>query len=232
MPTPAVVGASFTADTTAQLRDDLITFSYSFTNNGTQPLTGLSISDPLTTDLSCDATTADVGETVACSGTYQVTDASDSTVVSNAVFTAIDPADTVLTATTSVALVVRADPAMAITALIDAPVATVGSTVTVTYTVTNTGNVDIDDLKIRDLELGNAVCETEVLAPGESTTCRTSFELNMADITAGAIQLDSVATGDPALSDEPVVAELHEALPIDATLVPAVHLIFGHTLIF
>jgi plastocyanin len=51
------------------------------------------------------------------------------------------------------------------------PIVPVGSTVTWTYVVTNTGNVTLTAVTISDDKIANLDCPVVTLAPGESTTC-------------------------------------------------------------
>ena len=50
----------------------------------------------------------------------------------------------------------------------DAP----GEKITYTYTVTNSGNVTLHDVRLTDDRLAAVTCPDTVLAPGESMTCQ------------------------------------------------------------
>ena len=54
------------------------------------------------------------------------------------------------------------------------PVLKVGSTVTWTYVVTNTGDVTLTNVKVTDNKLGDISCPKNTLAAGESMTCTAS----------------------------------------------------------
>ncbi len=80
----------------------------------------------------------------------------------------------------------------------------VGSTVTWTYVVTNTGSADLDEISVSDDEIGPIACPQTTLAAGESMTCAavTGVALpgqyaNVATVT-GLTPLDEVVSdSDP-----------------------------------
>ena len=100
----------------------------------------------------------------------------------------------------------------------------VGDTVTYTYTVENTGNVDVADVTVTDAHSGDGTLsaitidmlantstnssddgadnDVDVLAPGDSVTFEATYTVTQADIDAAAdITNTATATGDPLVGD-------------------------------
>ncbi|MEU7025043.1 Ig-like domain repeat protein, partial [Streptomyces sp. NPDC046203] len=59
----------------------------------------------------------------------------------------------------------------------------VGDAVNYTYTVTNTGTTDLNEVAVTDDHVADVDCDAATLTPGESTTCHGSHTLTQADIT-------------------------------------------------
>jgi len=75
--------------------------------------------------------------------------------------------------------------------------------ITYTFTVTNTGNVTIDNITVTDDLLGGDITDqcvfpsdTGVLASGESATCEVQYTITQNNIDAGVIKNSATATGD------------------------------------
>lgn len=89
--------------------------------------------------------------------------------------------------------------------------AQVGETVSYSITVTNTGNVTIDNLGVIDpapaADAGSLSCSLPAsLAPGEFFTCTATHTVSQIDLIAGLIINTATATGDDP-QDNPVVDE-------------------------
>ena len=73
------------------------------------------------------------------------------------------------------------------------PMIPAGNTVTWTYVVTNTTNVDLTGITVTDSDIGPISCPVDTLAPGASTTCTATGVA-----TAGQYANEGTATGtDP-----------------------------------
>ena len=78
--------------------------------------------------------------------------------------------------------------------------AAAGDTVVYDFAVTNDGDLPVDGLAIDETafsgtgELGEIVCPVTELAVGESTTCQAPYEITQADVDAGGVSNEAVAT--------------------------------------
>jgi len=75
--------------------------------------------------------------------------------------------------------------------------------VTYTFTVTNTGNVAVHDIKVEDGSpaftgtngFPTVSCDATTLQPGDETTCAATYTLSQADINAGILKNKAKVTG-------------------------------------
>ncbi|MCH1864897.1 LPXTG cell wall anchor domain-containing protein, partial [Nocardioides sp. CFH 31398] len=201
---------------------DTIAYTFTVTNTGTVPVTGVEVRDPLLAseeiDVTCAATSLDPGTSTRCRAAtpYVVTTADEleGEVVNVARAAGSDPdGDEVLaepdSTTTPVSL-----PAPALAVEKSADVADVndsgltdaGDEVAYTFTVTNTGDVPVRDVAIDDDLLSSqqppisVTCADVTLAPGGSTDCTADapYVVTAADEDAGVLRNTATATGvDP-----------------------------------
>ncbi|MET8701711.1 hypothetical protein ABZW10_22995 [Kitasatospora sp. NPDC004723] len=99
----------------------------------------------------------------------------------------------------------------------------VGEQVRYDFTVTNTGNVTLKDVKVNETAftgtgtLSPVTCpaaEAASLAPGATMTCTATYTVTQADVDAGSIKNAATATGTPPRGEPPVS-------PPSETIVPA-----------
>jgi hypothetical protein len=185
-----------------------VTFTYEVTNNGNQPVTFTGINEtsfsgtgPL--DVSCpDAPIllAPAGATT-CSATYQVTaaDLSAGPITNLAEAVGTGPGGAPVTSPPARAHVDVAHLVLVKTA---SPVTVhAGTTVTYSFTVTNTGNVAVGQLRIREESftgsgsLSAITCPVTTLAAGAQTTCTARYTVTPRDADRGSIHNAAVALG-------------------------------------
>jgi hypothetical protein len=79
----------------------------------------------------------------------------------------------------------------------------VGTTVTFSYLVTNTGNVTLTDVHPTDTSFSGTgtpspiTCPVTTLAPGQHETCTDTYKLTQADVNARKVTNTATATGTP-----------------------------------
>lgn len=149
---------------------------------------GIYVVDPLTGDVEFTPAAAFFGTTTPVP--YRITDSSgqidDSTLTIDVTFVA----------TPGLSIVKSASPS-------EPSDFTLGTVVTYSFVVTNTGNVDIDDLEIaEDAFTGSgtlpvAVCPVTSLAPDAQTTCTTTYTITADDVAAGGVSNTASASGVP-----------------------------------
>jgi uncharacterized repeat protein (TIGR01451 family) len=193
---------------------DLVTFTFTVTNNGNVTLTDVSVDDQLAglSDIAFTFPGADgvltPGQSVTGTATYAITQADiDAGRVENlAIATGTPPAGGTTSSELADTLTpLEAAPALllakaAIVSLVRSP-AVVGDTITYNFTLTNTGNVTLTGVDIADQLPGlSAITPTwpgpeGVLAPGEVATATATYEITQADIDAGQVANSALAEG-------------------------------------
>lgn len=193
-----------------------VTFTVTVTNTGNTTLTGVAVTDPLADVLTCGTGKGDTsgltlapGATLTCTATHTVTqddiDAGSITDTATASSDTTKPVsdDAIATAATEAGLLL--DKRIATTPVPPVGGYTLGSVITWTIEVTNTGNVSITNIHVTDeaADLGDCAASAEVvleataslaldavlvdgeLTPGASFTCTATHTVTQADIDAG-----------------------------------------------
>ncbi len=194
---------------------ELVTYSFTATNTGNVTLTGVAIADAKEglSELSYGEWPAEVGvlapgQSVTATATYPLTqaDVDAGTVLNSATVTGTTPSGEDVTDEDPATVPV---PQLADIAIVkegslgEKPHAT-GDTVTYTITATNTGNVTLAGVEIRDekeglydFSYGEWPGEDGVLAPGESVTATVRYDLTEGDIEALEVRNTATAVGTP-----------------------------------
>ena len=211
---------------------DLITYTFVVTNNGTATLTTVTVEDPLpglsaigfvSSTENSPLGTLIPGESATYTATYTVTQEDldngqiDNTVTADSDQTSEVKDDETVTAdqVPSISLVKSALPQI---------YSAVGDVITYTFTVENTGNVTLTNVKIDDARLGisDLAVDPSTLAPGESGTATATYTITQDDIDDGEVENTATATGeDP--NDDPVTDEDDET--VTAEQVPSISLV-------
>ena len=216
---------------------DTISYAFSVTNTGNVTLTGVTVTDPLTST-TCPIGTLAPGQTdTTCSASHILTqaDVNAGSVFNKATVSSNDPdGDPVTdddTATTPL-------PKAASISLVKTPTlhtdvvppddrSDAGDTISYAFAVTNTGNVTLTDIKVTD-PLTNLSCTVGELAPGQTdTSCSTLYTLTQGDVNAGSVFNKATASGnDP--NGDPVSDDDTATVPLPKN--PLVLLVKGATL--
>ena len=163
------------------------------------------------------------GATDSCSATYTVTqaDMDNGSITDTATARGTPPNSNKQVCATSTATVIATQsPGISVVKTASVPaVSTVGQTVTYSFTITNTGNVTLDNVNVTDAQsppsLGSSVgpitCTTGAngdisLAPGATDTCSATYTVTQADLANNSIKDTATATGTPPNSTTPVTA--------------------------
>ncbi|MGF6835969.1 putative repeat protein (TIGR01451 family), partial [Paenarthrobacter sp. TE4293] len=195
---------------------DQITYTFTSTNTGNVPLTGVTINDPLAglsaLIYSWPGTPGTLlpGETVTAMATYAITQADiDAGHVANLATTTGNPptgppvtpppagTDTPLTPAPAMEFSKSADASD-----IQDP-SVVGDQITYTFTSTNTGNVSLTNVSINDPLAGLSALTYNwpgvagTLLPGQTVTATATYAITQADINAGHVANTATTTGTP-----------------------------------
>ena len=191
-----------------------LTYKFTVTNTGNVPLSAVTVSDAmLGLDKVACAPTLAVGETTSCPGltvpsyTVKDSDIARGVVTNAASSTARTAKGTTLTATGAAEIPTPATPGLALDKVgTDASgdgTAQHGEKLTYTFTVTNTGNVPLTNVKVTDSLLGldKATC-VATLAVGATTTCPglvvPAHTVGDADLAKGSVTNNASVTGTSA----------------------------------
>ena len=205
-----------------------VTYSYLVTNSGNVTLTSIAVTDPLPglSAVTCNTATLLPGASTSCTATYSTTqaDVDRGSVTNTGTAHGTPPrgppvtADSVVTVPAvqvpDINLVKTAEPESFSAA---------GTTITYSYTVTNTGNVTLDPVVVTDPMTGLSAisCPFTPLAPAAEETCTATYVTLQSDVDNGSITNTGTATGTPPTG--PVVTSDSPEI-IDAVQQPAIGL--------
>ncbi len=203
------------ATTTAAVTAVGQTIKYDFlvTNTGNVTLHTVKVTDTqsvtgetLATGPTCPSATLAPAKTETCTATYKVTqvDLDNGYVEDTAKVTAKTPATKTVSGTTSpLRTAVVRKPAIALAISVDpSSFSRVGTVLTYSFVVTNTGNVDLEPVVVSDPMPGLSAitCPATSLAPGMSETCTATYHVTAQDLATGSIQTTATATGTSAVA--------------------------------
>ncbi|MGI8616662.1 MAG: DUF7507 domain-containing protein [Actinomycetota bacterium] len=155
-----------------------ITYTITVTNTGNEPLVGVTVNDTLLGDITGDfdfdfSEPFPVGEVATAVVTY--TPGAEEDPVSNSVTAIGTGADSEVQATdTAVCTTDVSNPAIQIVKTVSEEIVPVGTTVTYTYVITNTGDVTLYDITVDDDIMGH-IGDIPILEPGQSVTLTKDF---------------------------------------------------------
>ena len=192
-----------------------ITYEFVVTNAGNVTLDGpFTITDALiensNDDLSCPAGSIAPGNNITCTGTYTITqpDLDNGTLTNSASVgdgTTTSPVD-------DLTIPALQDPAMTVVKEAEAVAAEdfdVGLDVLYTYTVTNSGNVTINDpISINDNLIPSVTCEafpSGGLAPGATYVCEGTYTVTADDVDVR--EVTNIASSTDGTTTSPLVSE-------------------------
>ncbi|WP_447912073.1 DUF7507 domain-containing protein [Microbacterium phyllosphaerae] len=247
--TPQVAAASLTLTKTASTgfvnaAGEVVTYTFTVRNGGNVTVHDVAIEETAFSGsggipvVACPSDTLAPGQQLVCSAEYTVTqaDMNDGGFENTARASALDTADSAVESEESTARV-TANTAPALSVVKTADVTSyseVGDPVEFSFLVTNTGNVAVENVEIAERlftgsgTLSSIACPVAELAPAESTTCTSGYEVTQSDIDRGTIANTASSSaetraGDPVLSDPStvtVIADQSAALLLEKTVAP------------
>ena len=195
---------------------EVINYKITATNDGNLTLTNVKVEDALTGNVGENAFTIDIlapGEAQTFDVRYVVTenDVLEGKVINNATGTATDPTDpdepkTPVTPGEKEDPIETPNPSLAVVKTSDKTgVVKLGETITYTITVTNNGNVTINDIEVTDELTGNTgdnAFTIDRLAVGETKQFTATYTVTEDDILEGTIVNRATATGKDPRNEE------------------------------
>ena len=192
-----ILTPSFTLTKTASVANvttagQVINYTMTLRNTGTQSLTNVSISDPFVGALACvpaQPATLAPAATLVCTGTHTVTQ-SEMDAGASIVNTATGTTAEVASQNASATVTVTRSPALSIVkSVTEVNYSVVGAVLHYSFLVTNSGNVNLaGPFTVTDDRSTDETCPaTAALAPGASITCTATYTVTQADLDAGSV---------------------------------------------
>lgn len=181
---------------------DKVTYSFTVTNTGNTAVSSIAIADPKIAGVTCQATTLAANATTTCSGTYTLTqsDVNAGNVANTATVTGTTATGASVSKTAStnrnITQLTRASLTKSAGTLVDndSNGPDIGDTIAYTFTVTNTGNLNLTVVTINDPKITDASCPAGTVAPGATKQCTGTYTLTQADVNAGKVDNTATAT--------------------------------------
>ncbi len=189
---PTLTIGKSTAKTSYSTVGELIDYSFAVTNTGNVTISGVTVSDPVAGVVTCAPTTLAPGQVATCSASRAATqaDLDAGAVINTATVTGLEPDGSALAAVGSNTVTIPADQSPTISLVKSTSMANydaVGDVITYAFTVTNGGNVTLDNVSLSDPLVTGLTCTASTLSPGASTTCSGSHTITQSDLDAGRV---------------------------------------------
>ncbi len=205
-----------------------ITYSYNVSNTGNVALSSVGVTDamPGLSAVSCPTTSLAVAASETCTATYTTTqaDVDAGKIVNTGVATGTSPTGAKVSASSTQTIPAVENASISINKTADVnDFSTAGTPIDYSYSVSNTGNVDLTSVGVTDSMPGLSAisCPTTSLAPGADETCTASYTTTQIDVDNGEVTNTGVASGTPKVG--PVVSST-STLTISATQEPSIEL--------
>src|ERR1051326_45580 len=177
---------------------DVINYSFQVTNTGNITLNNIAVTDPLAglSAINCSGQTSlAAGAQMTCTASYKITQsdidsghvANNAKVCAGSLPCANDTENVVLNQLPALTLAKSGGPAT---------YSSVGTQISYTYTVTNSGNVTVaGPFTVSDNKTTVTCPATTSLAPGASITCNATYAITQADLDSGSVTNTAAASG-------------------------------------
>ena len=199
----------------------VVTYTYEVTNSGNVTLTSVTVTDPMQglSAIDCKGVTALApGASVVCTATYTTTqaDVDRGSVTNTGTANGSPPSGSAVSDISTVVIPAVANPA--ITLVKSASITSFsGPAVPVTYSyqVTNSGNVTLTSITVKDPHSGlsTITCPDSSLPPSASETCTATYTTTQADVDRGSITNLAIASGISPRGPPPVTDRSTVTIP-------------------
>ena len=221
--------------------DETISYQFVVANEGNVTLSAISVEDPTANPVTCPLTVLAPSESMICDAEYVVTqaDVDAGVIINTATASGQDPSGTPVGGDDTVETAIAQNPSIEVTkASATTEITTANQLVPFTFTVMNTGDVNLTAISVDDPLTGPVVCPLTALAPGASMICNADYLTTQADVDNGsfsntAIVTSTNPTGEETTDDDTVITPSPQgpALLVDK-LAPVGVLEVGQTLIY
>ncbi|MBA8880913.1 DUF7507 domain-containing protein [Phyllobacterium myrsinacearum] len=198
----ALVTEKTAATPTGNTAGSIVRYTFKVTNTGNIPLTLVKIVDPkIQPIISGGPYTMQPGEVRFFTADYTLTqdDAESGAITNTAHSTGTTPSGKEVIGSNSTANVsVPANAALTIVKSAGTLSGqSQGSILPYTFTVTNTGNVQVTGIVVHDAKIASITCDKTTLDPKDVAQCTGNYPITQADVNAGVINNTANATGTP-----------------------------------
>jgi len=196
-----------------------VTYTYTVKNTGNVTLNGLALSDNKIGTITPGQTTLASGETTTATGTYTVLEGDLPGPLTNTVtVTATDSQNQPVTTTTTASVALTYTTKLEVAKVASTGTAAVGSTITYSYTVRNTGTVTINGLTMNDDKLGSITLDSNTLAPGATANGTATHLVVEGDLPGPLVNTVTVTGTDSQNNPASATASATVALTYTAAL--------------
>ncbi len=203
-----------------------VTYTYTVKNTGNVTLNALALSDDKIGTITPGQTTLASGETTTATGIYTVLEGDLPGPLTNIVtVSATDSQNQAVTATQTATVALTYTTKLEVAKVASTGTAAVGSTITYSYTVKNSGTVTINGLSMNDDKLGDITLDANTLAPGATANGTATHLVVEADLP-GPIINTVIVTGtdsqnNPATATATATVQLTYTAALQVTKTPS-----------
>ena len=196
---PDSLSITKTADKTSASPGDTITYTYTITNTGNITVDNLTLEDDMLGTIDLDTITSLAqGDNITVTKSYVVTENDlPGPITNTANVTGTDSNGNSLSAVDSVSVDLKYTASIEITKIATPNPASLGDTIAYTYTITNTGDVTVNNLTLEDNMLGIIVLAKASLGQGDNVTATAEYTVIIDDFLGPIINTATATGTDP-----------------------------------
>ena len=188
-----------TPDKTSASLGDTITYTYVITNTSSGTINNLTLTDDKLGSVTLSSTSLNPSENITATATHTVVVSDFPGPITNTA--TVSGTDTNVSFTANASASVTLNPyeaSLGIAKTADRASASPHEVITYTYTITNTGDVTINDLALNDSKLGAISLTSATLEPGQSLTVTATYTVTISDLPGPVTNTATVQGKDPA----------------------------------